>query len=199
MADSLAMADSDTDYNAYDYPCFEAEEAIAYTPEDRFDDSNNRSFESFVVSPLISVLTGIPEAATARVKLPKNKMPDITITYAKKPKDRVCTFSNITIAMVLADLSDGQQSCHIKASYNLDSHGERSPGPREPGRMAQTQFALYSGEGNRIAVIPTWPEFWLKCGTNGHLRTLDTVIPPAYFDITEYVFLWVTSGSFYKC
>ena len=186
------------EYN--DYTSSESAESAEFFPETPVENQKWQASNALTIDSRLSILTGIPESSTASIKLPKNQNEDFTIHYSKKPKDGVCSFKKITIALVLIESNKGDKSCIIRASYELYSHNERSPSPREPGRKAQTQFALYSANHERIDVIPTFPDaFWLKCGTNGHLRTINQPILLPYFEATEYIYLWITSGEFYKC
>lgn len=194
------MKEEDPGFPVYDYPLTEVvEEAAGFAPEATNPDTLHSSeVHAVQVDRHISALTGLPVSAPAEFKSWTDQA-DFTIAYIKNKADRVCTFSQISIALIRSQYNDGSPRSYIKASYNLDSHGERTARERETGRVAQTQFAFFDGSSDRpFYVLPTWPTFWLKCGTK-HLRTLETVVDPAFFIKTYCIRLWITEGMYYKC
>jgi hypothetical protein len=194
------MKEQDPGFAVYDYPFTEVvEESAGFAPEttnpDRLSSSEVYTVQ---IDRSISALTGLPVSAPTEFKSWTDQE-DFTITYKKNTADRVCTFSQISIALILSQLNDGRPRSYIKASYHLDSHGERTARERETGRVAQTEFAFFDGSSNRpFYVLPTWPRFWLKCGTN-HLRTLETEVDPAFYSKTYCIRLWISEGECYKC
>jgi hypothetical protein len=194
------MKEEDPGFDVYDYPFIEVvEESAGFAPEiTNRDTLSSSEVHAVQIDRTISALTGLPVSAPAEVKYWTDQA-DFTITYKKNTADRVCTFSQISIALIRSQFSDGRPRSYIKASYQLDSHGERTARQRETGRVAETQFAFFDESSNRpFYVLPTWPTFWLKCGTN-HLRTLETEVDPAFYSKTYCIRLWISEGEFYKC
>lgn len=194
------MKQEEPGFSAYDYPFIEVvEETSGFAPETT-NQSTLSSSEIYTVEidRSVSALTGLTVSAPTEFKAWTDQS-DFTITYKKNTADRVCTLSQISIALILSQYDDGRPRSYVKASYHLDSHGERTAQGRETGRVPQTQFHFFDEFSNRpFYVLPTWPAFWLKCGTN-HLRTLETVVDPAFYSKTHCIRLYISEGVAYKC